>query len=117
MTDPVLTEKQIDRLFVRLGVTYGHIWWSQFPSDDFLNAAKKEWAITLGKFSNERLGKALKAAKDKYDLPPSLPQFVMLCKGKLNRSHDVFPLSQLPQCDPSIAREHLAKARAALKYS
>ncbi len=117
MTDPVLTEKQVDRLFVRLGVTYGHIWWSQFPSDDFLLAAKREWALTLGRFSSKRLAHALKTTKDRYPLPPSLPQFAALCKAKLNRSHEAYRLPALPKCDPSIARAHIARAKATVRAS
>lgn len=101
MTLPV---KAIDRLFERLGATYGAQWtrmWDTVP----LNDVKSLWAHELGAFSSrlEAIAWALE------NLPPEAPnaiEFKQLC-----RLAPLPPEKQLPapKADPERMRQELAK--------
>lgn len=67
---------KIGRLIVRLSVTYGHLWSSQFKSEEHLKIAKLEWAKTLGHYSYEKLDNAFERCKHRYKKAPSLPEFM-----------------------------------------
>ncbi len=71
-----LPDTRIDRLFMRFSVLYGKHWadmWAGIPIDQ----VKAAWAHELARFSNEQLGAGLKAVGK---FPPTLPEFVALCK-------------------------------------
>jgi hypothetical protein len=66
----------IDRLFERLAALYGRHWlemWADIPMAD----VKDAWASALAGISGERVAAALKALGK---FPPTLPEFVSLCK-------------------------------------
>lgn len=71
--------KRIELLFSRFAVFYGHLWRSQFKSDDFLQFAKKEWETALKQFSDEVLNRAIIETRNYSDMPPTLPKFRKNC--------------------------------------
>lgn len=80
-------KKRIEKLFTRFAVFYGHLWRSQFKSDGFLEFAKKEWLDGLTKFSDEILNQAIVECRDFYEMPPTLPQLIGICRGIKKRNN------------------------------
>lgn len=72
--------KQADKLFARFAVFYGHLWRSQFKSEGFLEFAKQEWMDGLKQFDEEIVNKAILEVRDRYEMPPTLPQVMRLCR-------------------------------------
>ena len=78
---PVLPDRAIERLFSRFGAIYGHTamdrHWAGTPLED----VKSAWAEALGRFGYEDLLRGIRALQDcGKPFPPSLPEFVALCK-------------------------------------
>ena len=66
----------INRLFDRFAVMYGKHWldlWADVPMAD----VKDAWRTELGGCTGEQIGAALKACGT---FPPTLPEFLALCK-------------------------------------
>lgn len=66
----------VDRLFQRFSVMYGKHWadqWEGVPMAD----VKDAWRTELGGIRGEQLGKALQSCGK---FPPTLPEFVALCR-------------------------------------
>lgn len=71
-----LPDAWIDRLFMRFAVLYGKHWldmWAGIPMEQ----VKAAWASELASVPAERFGPALQAVGK---FPPTLPEFVALCK-------------------------------------
>jgi len=109
----------IDRLFVRLQQIYGHRWSSQFGTGAHVakahQAAKAEWAQSLDGIHVDAVAQALEAMKREYvDWPPTLPQFLQLCRPQSAPYHKPAPrLLEAPR-NPEVARAALAECRRIL---
>jgi len=91
-----LTEKMIDRFFVRFNSIYGHLWSSRYQSLDLLKAAKAEWARDLGAYSVAQISKAIEDCKRAYKKPPTLPEFLEFLRvGKQGGHRDFLKVAQL----------------------
>lgn len=96
-------------LFSEFAVFYGHIWKSQFKDDKFLNFAKEKWQKRLDEFDESVLEKAMTECLNQYEMPPTLPQFLKLCRYFLNRHKDLQPSveAEIPRASKEVARMHL----------
>lgn len=68
----------VDRLFQRLGASYGKHWldmWAGVP----MGQVKATWADALAQFQPATIAEAL---NDLGKFPPTLPEFVDLCKQR-----------------------------------
>jgi len=68
----------IDALLTKFEVYYGdkfHRQWANVPRD----AMRKQWAIDLGQLSRDELSAGVEALKY-AEWPPTLPEFIALCK-------------------------------------
>lgn len=77
--------KRIDGLFLKFAAYYGSVWRSQFKQEDFLEFAKREWAKALGEFEDKVIEQATLASLAGRELPPTLPQFIDLCRAAKKR--------------------------------
>jgi hypothetical protein len=102
-----LPEGLIEKLFVRLGANYGHLFMSQFKTDQHLMAAKKEWAIALKDRSPVQLSEAIKSCQKNYMMPPTLPQFLAITDS-IKISEDNTPRIPPSKTDRKKALENLA---------
>lgn len=101
-------EKLVDRLFVRFSTNYGHLWSSQFRSDDFLKAAKAEWGIKLKSYSMKAIALAVESCFKRYPkAPPSLPNFLMLCDGYTAK--DFYKALPKPEPNEELAKKSIAE--------
>lgn len=88
-----LPSEWVDRLFLRLSVMYGAKWaamWDGVPLAD----VKDGWATALARFSGETLGRALENCGQ---FPPTLPEFVEICRTSAVPSHHYFPALPAPE--------------------
>jgi len=76
-------------MFSKFAAYYGHVWRSQFKTDDFFAFAKKEWREGLSKYSDDTLQKVTTHCRDWSELPPTLPQIIGLCR-EITRRNDFF---------------------------
>lgn len=70
----------IDRLFLRMASFYGKHWldmWTDIPVD----SVKHEWQSKLTGMSSKTVFKAVDYCADNLRFPPTLPEFVQLCKA------------------------------------
>lgn len=113
---PVLPDAWIDKLFERLACLYGRKFADLWGGVDPV-AVRKLWAEKLGVYPGEVIAKALTAC-DTRPFPPTLPEFLLLCKAENNRPQP-FKALPSPPIDRKAAKQRLAeimkevKARAA----
>ncbi|WP_133141153.1 Vir protein [Legionella spiritensis] len=87
------SRKRIDRLFLKFAACYGPVWRSQFKHDDFLEFAKKEWHQALLEFEDGIIEQAIAACLAGRELPPTMPQFMDLCRSAKKR-HAFAPINR-----------------------
>lgn len=107
-------DKQIENLFTRFAVFYGHLWRSQFKSDGFLEFAKKEWSEGLGVFSDEILNQAILMCRDYCAMPPSLPQMIGFCRDIKKRSSFYVANEGHRPATKAVVDEHIKQCKAYL---
>jgi hypothetical protein len=76
----------IDQLFARLEAMYPQRWRASFPSGAAIEAWRETWsdAFDEEKVSPQDVGDAVRACRRKYDWPPSLTEFLKLCKPAMD---------------------------------
>ncbi len=84
-SDTNKADKRIDLLFSRFAAFYGHVWRSQFKDEAFLRFAKKEWFDALKDFADKVIIQAILTCRETWDMPPTLPQVVQVCRDIKNR--------------------------------
>lgn len=114
-TKPV--SRRIERLFTRFAAIYGHLWRSQFKSEEFISFAKREWEEGLRGFSDEILNLAINEARDFLEMPPTLAQLIGSCRQIRRRyTFNVRTTQKTP--DSSIVRaQEMATCRKLLSNS
>lgn len=105
--------KFIDKLFVVMHVTYGHLWSSLFATDQLLQVAKGQWALQLHPWSEAQVERAMDRCKRLYEKPPTLPQFINLLRT--DRCHDEYKALPKPPCDKGRAKAQIEAMRGILK--
>lgn len=80
--------ERIDRLFKIFAGFYGHIWRSQFKSDESLPFTQKLWGDALEEFSDAVLRKAIKECRNFHKMPPTLPEMLDCCRNAKRRLED-----------------------------
>lgn len=108
----------IDELFRKFYAFYGSQFISKWAGCD-IDSVKSEWAEGLEHFKIETIKKALDYVRDNNEFPPSLPEFIILCKEfrprpqdeTLALEHKFAPISD------EKARDNLAKIKEMLANS
>ncbi|KTD38598.1 hypothetical protein Lnau_0513 [Legionella nautarum] len=110
--------KCIDKLFLKFAAYYGPVWRSQLKQDEFILFMKKEWHKALAHFSNRIVELAIEACGLSKSLPPTLPEFVDICKNI--RARDGF-IRAVPSTKPkgisNVGKSHLAQIKKLLNGS
>lgn len=98
----------IDRLFSRLGVTYGRDFWSKYEGQD-ANTVKASWSHELSGFESA-LPAIAWALENMPDSPPNAIQFRNLCRRAPETEK---PRLEAPKADPVIVKMVMDKLTAA----
>ena len=116
-----LQSELIDRLFVRLSAMYGMRFTDMWRGTDIAEV-KRVWADALGMFIAEQIASALRTLTKDHTFPPTLPEFVSLCRKtteKLPYELEKAPrVPMLPSNHPSAtadARERCMETVARFK--
>lgn len=108
-------KKRVELLFSRFAAFYGHLWRSQFKSNGFLEFAKKEWVDGLSQFTDEVVNKATIECRDFYEMPPSLPQVIGICRGIRKRYECFVPRDEINKASPELAMISIKQCKSFLK--
>ncbi len=108
-------DKRIETLFLRFSVIYGYLWHKAYQNEALLTLAKKEWQVGLRPFDNLILKAALQHCREYASYPPSLPQFIELCRA-IKKRQNFFTRSTENEdiASPETAELHLKKIKAHL---
>lgn len=74
-----LPDSWVDSLLARMLAIYGAKFksaWADVPANDM----REMWAVTLGRFDGEQIKWALESLIASHPWPPTLPEFVALCR-------------------------------------
>ena len=97
-----LNESHFDRLWLRMGQTFGHAWFTAYGAEP--SAA---WIDGLSDMTVEDIQFALGALKGwKSDFPPNLLQFRALCKPVVEVAHKIY--RRLPEPEEVTERRRAA---------
>lgn len=77
---PALPLTWINALFQKFESYYGQDFVRKWAGTDVM-AVKQEWAEKLGKFDGETLRQSAEYCAENVPKPPSLPEFVTICKN------------------------------------
>ncbi len=107
----------IERIFAHLAKSYGSKFLDMWAGLD-QQELREHWSETLGGFADkpDAIRTALKNCEER-EWPPTLPEFLLMCRraaNLCNRPADLMALPQ-PKADPARIRECLASANAALR--
>lgn len=86
---------------------YGHIWRSQFKNDGFLEFAKQEWLDGLSQFDDDIINRAVIECRDSFEMPPTLPQLIQLCRGIKKRTGFFVAGKAIEKALPEVAEKYL----------
>ena len=106
--------KRIDVLFSRFAAFYGHVWRSQFKSEWSLDFTKKEWDEGLTVFSDEVVNKAALHCRDFCEMPPTLPQVIILCRQIKKRSEFYVANTDHKPATAAVVNLHLNRCKEIL---
>lgn len=111
---PYLPQPWVDRIFSHMACMYGKKFAETWAGQD-ADTLKAFWAAKLAGFSDHP--QAIKSALDALDerpFPPTLPEFMSLCRDALRRS-PAGPALPPPQIDKAVARERLAQLKSRMR--
>lgn len=106
---------RIDILFTRLGAIYGQLWWNNYRTKDLLLLAKQEWSEGLKRFDNQIFKDVLVIYREQKNYPPSLPQFVEICKATQARRVPNPVREETRASSLEVAELHIAVMKKILK--
>lgn len=117
VTPSHLTDKVISQLFIRMQSNYGHLWTSRWPDNNTFTAAKAEWSNALSCFNTESLSIAIRLCLKRFPMPPSLPEFYLLCREQepACAAHRMLEISKQPRCTKETADKNLEIIRSMIR--
>ncbi len=68
-------------VFTRFMAIYGHKFKSSFETEAEMRIAKREWAMSLGQYSESELVAAVNICKDTLAWAPSIAEFISILQG------------------------------------
>ena len=77
-----ISQESVEKLFARMHALYGIKFLEQWTGID-IEAVQRQWGIALGKMTSEQIRRGI-VLMETCDLPPTLPQFIKLCKPVLD---------------------------------
>lgn len=103
----------IDKIFGRMEAMYGSLFLDRWRGTNLVEV-KAVWASELASFADnpECFGLALKALIDERKLPPTLPEFVALCRQHYRRPSTVVAIEH--RLSPDEIARNKARVRALL---
>ena len=104
MQSKPLPDSWIKSLLDRMAAMYGEKFVRQWEKTD-PSAMREMWANALGRYDGEQIKWALLHLVGNNPFPPTLPEFVILCRQA--------PRSEIPSLPAPVVPQEVARARAA----
>ena len=110
----------MDRIWLRMTEVFGHRWisaWGESSNPDgTLTSTAVTWAQGLSRFSLDEIRQGLEKMVEKWTYwPPTLPEFMALCKPKRTAPyHKMARTLPQPEVDMGTITSNLCKMRAIL---
>lgn len=99
----------VDRLFAKLSSMYGARFADLWNGTN-IDEVKATWSDSLSGFHVENIARAIKILTENNPFPPTLPEFISLCKqARMERGPQSQPALRLPE--PVSTPEETEKAR------
>lgn len=76
--------------------------------------AKREWQEALSRFSDEIFNQAVLTCRDHFEMPPTLPQLVQICRDIKKRTSFTIMRSDFTRPDPELVQAQLQRCKAIL---
>ena len=102
-----------ERLNIRMGVIYGHLWTSRCKTEESLRLAIHEWASALqqAQLNTQQIGETIEACRNSVENPPSIALFLRMArKEKLIPAH--LPYMPLPKKALTPKQREVQKKKA-----
>ncbi|WP_367607892.1 Vir protein [Legionella sp. W05-934-2] len=100
-------------MFTKFAVAYRGIWHKELQEERFTEFAKKEWEKHLQPFSDTIITTVIEICEKKFEMPPTMAQFIGLCKNEANR-HYVTKHEPIKKSSPETAAYYLNKMKEIL---
>lgn len=117
MSSQAVSVALVERLFSRFVAYYGSQKVGAMWADADVQEVKAVWARALMKFDPKSIGGALdRLIESGREWPPTLPEFVELCRQSAigRQQHAPAVLLQMPRSSPDVANRHVKAAASAL---
>lgn len=105
--------KVIELMFTKFAVAFRGLWHKDLQEERYQEFAKKEWEKHLREFSDAIIITATEICEKKFEMPPTMAQFIGLCKNELNRQY-VNKQEPIKKSKPEVAIFHLSKMKEIL---
>ncbi|QDP71417.1 hypothetical protein FOG18_01895 [Legionella israelensis] len=103
----------IEMMFTKFSVAFRSLWHKDLQDERYQEFSKKEWAKNLQKFSDSVIAKATEVCEQQFEMPPTMAQFIGLCKNEVNRQF-VNKKEPSSPSSPETAAYHLNKMKEIL---
>ena len=109
-----MNAKRIDRLFLQFGAFYGQLWRSQLKEENFIKFMKQQWQEALCEIDDRTFELAIKECRTNREFPPTLPQFVDMCRDIKRRHNFIRQVEKERPRNLEVAAFNLAKIKQQL---
>ena len=106
--------EQINEMFLKFSIFYGHIWRSQFKNEHYFNLARQQWQEAIIEFEKTTIDEAIEVSIKQRDMPPTLAQFVDCCKQIIRKLAGFYRPEPVVKANPDVAVENLRKIKSIL---
>ena len=97
-------------MFTKFAIAYRHLWHKEFQETRYREFAKKEWEKQLQNYSDEIINKVTEICEQKFEMPPTMAQFIGLCRNESNRNFFV-KKEEVKRAHPDTAAHYLKKMK------
>lgn len=96
---------------------YGPLWSSRFPTANQVEVGKNEWGIALSRFELRDIEDAFSQLLREYDKPPSLTEFINVCKIHRKTRIEKAPVKRIEEkpAQLEVAEKGISVAKTILR--
>ncbi|HAT3978674.1 TPA: hypothetical protein KLD78_001498 [Legionella pneumophila] len=97
-------------MFTKFAVAFRGLWHKDLQEERYQEFAKKEWEKHLREFSDAIIITATEICEKKFEMPPTMAQFIGLCKNEVNR-HFVTKKEPIKKSSPETAAHYIKQMK------
>lgn len=97
-------------MYTKFAIAYRGLWHKDLQEERYTEFTKKEWEKHLQPFSDAIIAKVTEICEKKYEMPPTMAQFIGLCKNEANRNY-ISRKEPVKKSSPETAEYYLNKMK------